>query len=186
MEKLFKIVKDTNQSIRKKCIEVNPIDEKTIELVNSMSDYLKLTQNDEFRDKHHLREGVGLAAPQIGKNIRALVVYYEDVDEDGNTKIIDHRLINPRIISESVKKVYLSGGEGCLSVDEEHQGYVYRNFKILIKAYEVKERKEVVVTARGYEAIVLQHEMDHLNGVLFYDHIDKNDPFKIIPDSVRL
>ena len=99
---------------------------------------------------------------------------------------MDHRLINPRIISESVKQVYLSGGEGCLSVDNEHQGYVYRKYKILVKAYDVKQQKETVITARGYEAIVLQHEIDHLNGVLFYDHIDKKDPFKLIPDAVRL
>lgn len=186
MQKLMKIVKDTNPNIRKRCVEVNPIDQDTIDLVNSMAEYLKLSQDEEFKNKHHIREGVGLAAPQIGKNIRALVVYYEDIDSDGNKIIIDHRLINPRIISESVKLAYLSGGEGCLSVDEEHQGYVYRNFKILVKAYEVKEGKEVVITARGYEAIVLQHELDHLNGVLFYDHIDKKDPFKVIPDSVRL
>lgn len=186
MQKLMKIVKDTNPNIRKKCVEVNPIDEETIQLVNKMSEYLRLTQDDNYREKHHLREGVGLAAPQIGKNIRALVVYYEDVDEDGNKVVVDHRLINPRIISESVKMAYLSGGEGCLSVDNPHEGYVYRNFKILVKAYEVKERKEIVITARGYEAIVLQHELDHLNGVLFYDHIDKKDPFKALPNSIRL
>lgn len=186
MQKLFKIVKDTNKSLRKKCVEVDPITPEIIDLVNEMTEYLKRTQDETFRDKHHLREGVGLAAPQIGRNIRALVVYFEDVDEDGNVKVIDHRLINPRIISESVKQVYLSGGEGCLSVDNEHQGYIYRNYKILVKAYEVKEGKEVVVTARGYEAIVLQHEIDHLNGVLFYDRIDKNDPFKQIPGAVRL
>lgn len=186
MQKLFKIVKDNNPNLRKRSVEVDPIDEETIALVNSMHEYLKLTQDEDFKEKHHLREGVGLAAPQIGKNIKALVVYYEDEDSDGNKAIIDHRLINPKIVSESVKKIYLSGGEGCLSVDNEHQGYVYRNYKIIVKAFDVKEGKEKMITARGYEAIVLQHEIDHLNGVLFYDHIDKNDPFKIIPDSVRL
>ena len=186
MNKLFKIVKDNVKSIREKSVEVKEITPEIINLVNDMAEYLKLTQDKDFSDKHHLREGVGLAAPQIGRNIRALVVYYEDKNEDGTTKIIDHRLINPRIISESVKQVYLSNGEGCLSVDGEHEGYVYRNYKILVKAYEVKEGKEIVVTARGFEAIVLQHEIDHLNGVLFYDHIDKKDPFKEIPGSVRL
>ena len=186
MQKLFKIVKDSNKSLRERCKEVEEITPEIISLVNDMAEYLKLSQDDNYREKHQLREGVGLAAPQIGKNIRTLVVYYEEEDEDGNKRIIDHRLINPRIISESVKQVYLSGGEGCLSVDNEHQGYVYRNYKILVKAYEVKEGKEIVVTARGYEAIVLQHEIDHLNGVLFYDHIDKKDPFKQIPGSVRL
>lgn len=186
MQKLFKIVKDNCSSLREKCVEVNPITPEVIDLVKEMTEYLKYSQDETFRDKHHLREGVGLAAPQIGKNIRALVVYYKDIDEDGNEKIIDHQLINPKIISESVKLVYLAGGEGCLSVDNEHQGYVYRNYKILVKAYEVKEQKEIVITARGYEAIVLQHEIDHLNGVLFYDHIDKKDPFKQLPNAVRI
>ena len=186
MNKLFKIVKDSSASLRQRCQEVNPIDQDTIDLVNEMAEYLKLSQDEKYREKHQLREGVGLAAPQIGKNIRALVVYYEELQEDGTTNVVDHRLINPKIISESVKKVYLSGGEGCLSVDACHEGYVYRSFKILVKAYEVSQGKEIVITARGYEAIVLQHELDHLNGVLFYDHIDKKDPFKIIPDAVRL
>ena len=186
MDKLFKIVKDNAKSIRERCVEVNPITPEVISLVNDMAEYLKLSQDETFREKHQMREGVGLAAPQIGKNIRALVVYYEEENEDGTAKVVDHRLINPKIISESVKQVYLSSGEGCLSVDNEHNGYVYRNYKILVKAYEVKEGKEVVVTARGFEAIVLQHEIDHLNGVLFYDHIDKKDPFKVIPEAVRL
>lgn len=186
MSKLFKIVKDNATSLRSKSVEVSEITPEIISLVNDMAEYLKLSQDTSFREKHHLREGVGLAAPQIGKNIRALVVYFEEKNEDGSIRVIDHRLINPKIISESVKKVYLSGGEGCLSVDDEHKGYVYRNYKILVKAYEVSQGKEVVITARGYEAIVLQHEIDHLNGVLFYDHIDKKDPFKVLPDSIRL
>ncbi len=186
MSKLFKIVKDNATSLRSKSVEVSQITPEIISLVNDMAEYLKLSQDTSFREKHHLREGVGLAAPQIGKNIRALVVYFEEENEDGSIRVIDHRLINPKIISESVKKVYLSGGEGCLSVDDEHKGYVYRNYKILVKAYEVSQGKEVVITARGYEAIVLQHEIDHLNGVLFYDHIDKKDPFKVLPDSIRL
>lgn len=186
MQKLFKIVKDNAPSIRKRSEEVTEINQEVVDLVNSMTEYLKLSQDDDFREKHKLREGVGLAAPQIGHNIKALVVYYEEENEDGTKRIVDHRLINPRIISESVKLAYLSGGEGCLSVDNEHQGYVYRKYKILVKAYDVKQQKEAVITARGYEAIVLQHEIDHLNGVLFYDHIDKADPFKQIPDAVRL
>ncbi len=186
MSKLFKIVKDNATSLHSKSVEVSEITPEIISLVNDMAEYLKLSQDTSFREKHHLREGVGLAAPQIGKNIRALVVYFEEENEDGSIRVVDHRLINPKIISESVKKVYLSGGEGCLSVDDEHKGYVYRNYKILVKAYEVSQGKEVVITARGYEAIVLQHEIDHLNGVLFYDHIDKKDPFKVLPDSIRL
>ena len=76
MQKLFKIVKDSAPSLRKRSEEVTEINQEVIDLVNNMTEYLKLSQDDDFREKHQLREGVGLAAPQIGHNIKALVVYY--------------------------------------------------------------------------------------------------------------
>ena len=186
MEKIFKIVQDNNPNIRKKCRDVDPITDEVIQLVNDMHEHLVISQNPDLAKKYKLREGVGLAAPQVGKDIKALVVYYEYTDKDGNDIVVDHRLINPKIISESVKLAYLQAGEGCLSVAKEHEGYIYRKYKIQVKAYDVKQYKDVIITAYGYEAIVLQHEIDHLNGVLFYDHIDKKDPFKVIEGAVRL
>ena len=56
--------------------------------------------------------------------------------------------------------------------------------KNLYKNYQTK--KEEIITARGYEAIVLQHEIDHLNGILYYDHIDKKNPFNQKEDAIRL
>lgn len=185
MPKYFKIVKDSNPSLRQKCEEVKEITPEIIDFVNQMHDYLVASQDEVISQKHNLREGVGLAAPQAGRNIKALVVYFEEPSEEGS-RIIDHRLINPKIILESVKEVYLSGGEGCLSVDEPHQGYVYRHNKIQVKAFNAQTKKEEIITARGYEAIVLQHEIDHLNGVLFYDHIDKKNPFLQKEDAIRL
>lgn len=187
MNKYFTIVKDNAKSIRAKCAPIADSDiDEAANLANQMTEYLMDSQDPEVSKKYNIREGVGLAAPQIGKNIRLLVVYYPEVDEEGKERIIDHRLINPKIISESVKLCYLSGGEGCLSVDDEHPGYIYRKYKILIKAIDAKDKKEKIITARGYEAIVLQHELDHLDGILFYDHIDKKDPFKIIDGSIRI
>ncbi len=183
MAKQFKIVKDKIPSLRERCRLVeNPNDPAILELINEMHDYLVLSQDEEYAQKHHIREGVGLAAPQIGQNLRMLVVYYKDFIDDKEVEI-DHRLINPKIVSESVKKVALSGGEGCLSVDDAHPGYVYRPYKIIVKAFDAKQGKEVFITARGYESIVLQHELDHLDGVLFYDHISKKDPFERIENS---
>ena len=179
----LKIVKDSNPIMRNVSKEVPlPLTKEDKELLDEMLNYLKLSQDEEYASKHHIREGVGLAAPQIGHNLRMLVVYYKDI-VDGKEVEIDHRLINPKIVSESVKKVALSGGEGCLSVDDSHPGYVYRPFKIIVKAFDARQLKEVFITARGYQAIVLQHELDHLDGVLFYDHIDKKDPFKTIENS---
>jgi peptide deformylase len=81
---------------------------------------------------------------------------------------------------------YLQSGEGCLSVDNDHKGYVYRPYKIRVKAYDFLTNKEIEIIARGYDAIVLQHEIDHLSGVLYYDHIDKKNPFKILDNSIAL
>ena len=186
MKNVFKIVKDSNPSLRKRCDEVLEITPEIVDFVNDLHEYLVLSQDENYARKHNIREGVGLAAPQVGRNIRALAVYFEEENEDGTVNIVDHRLINPKIILESVKQVYLSGGEGCLSVDNEHKGYIYRPYKIQIKAFSAKTMKEEIITARGYEAIVLQHEIDHLNGVLFYDHINKKDPFQIKEDAIRL
>jgi peptide deformylase len=85
--------------------------------------------------------------------------------------------VNPKIIESSIKKTALQGGEGCLSVDKNHKGLVHRNYKIKMKAYNALINEEVIITATGYLAIVLQHEYDHLDGRFFYDRIDKNNPF---------
>lgn len=182
MKTNLKIVKDSQPSLREKCQTVTAISDDVISLVNQMHDYLVLSQDE----KNNIREGVGLAAPQIGENICALVVFYQEASEDGIARIVDHRLINPKIILESVQEVYLSGGEGCLSVDAPHEGYVYRKNKIQVRAINAKTRKEEIITARGYEAIVLQHEIDHLNGILYYDRINKTNPFEVKENAIRL
>ena len=183
---MLKIVKDTIPSLRTRCAEVPlPLSPENRALIDEMLKYLVLTQDPEFQKKHpNVREGVGLAAPQIGHNVRMLVISYPTEDE--NRPLVQYQLVNPKIVVNSVKKCYLSNGEGCLSVDNEHPGYVYRDFKIVVKAFDAMANQEVSITARGYEAIVLQHEIDHLNGVLFYDHIDKLDPYKKIPGAVAI
>lgn len=184
---MLKIVKDNKPSLRMKCSPVTlPLDSANEKLILEMVDYLKKSQDQEYAQKHEIREGVGLAAPQVGVNKRMLVIYYPTTTESGEAKIICHALINPTIISASVKKVYLKSGEGCLSVDKIHDGYVYRNYKIIVQAYDAIKKQDVMIVAREYEAIVLQHEIDHLNGILFYDHIDSNDPFRVLEDSVGI
>jgi len=131
-----------------------------------------------------MREGVGLAAPQIGANKRMLVIYYPLNEE--RTEVVQYELVNPRIVVSSIKKCYLTGGEGCLSVDEPHPGRVYRDFRIQVKAYDALPGKNVLIKAEGYDAIVLQHEIDHLDGILFYDHIDPKNPDKEILGSVAI
>lgn len=183
MAKLFKIVKDTHPSLREKSKDVElPLSKKDKDLLLDMLNYLKLSQDEEYAKKHNIREGVGLAAPQINDNRKMLVIYYPN----GDNGFTQFALVNPVIISNSVRKSYLLSGEGCLSVDEEHKGYVYRDYKITVKAYNALNDKEETFIARGYEAIVLQHEIDHLNGILFYDRINKNDPFKKIDGAFEI
>jgi len=186
MSVMLKITKDNVPSLRQKSVEVPlPLSKEDKQFIDEMLDYLKLTQDEKFRKKHpEVREGVGLAAPQAGVNKQMLVISYATGDEDH--PVIEYQLVNPKIVVSSVKKCYLSAGEGCLSVDEEHRGYVYRDYKIVVEAFDAKIMDHVRITARGYDAIVLQHEIDHLKGILFYDHIDPKNPFKEIPGSVAI
>lgn len=183
---MLHIVKDNKPSLREKCKPVEmPLSKENKELIDEMLQYLLLTQDEDYRKKHpNVREGVGLAAPQVGHNLRMIVISYATGDEKNPR--VQYQLVNPRIVVNSIKKCYLSGGEGCLSVDGEHRGKVYRDFKIVVKAYEASLGQDIEITARGYDAIVLQHEIDHLDGILFYDRIDKKDPFKEIPGSVEI
>ncbi len=179
---MLKIVKDSNKSLREKCVPVEmPLSKKDEKLLLEMLDYLKKSQDDEYAEKNHIRSGVGMAAPQVGVNKRMFVIYYQLGD-----KLVQYALVNPKIVATSIKLCYLSGGEGCLSVDKDHEGYVYRPNKVTIKAYNLLEHKDVEIVARGYDAIVLQHEFDHLNGILYYDHIDKNNPFRHIDNTIEI
>ena len=175
----LKIVKDNNPKIRKKSEEVPlPLSSEDRDIIDSMFKYLVKSQDEEYAQKHNIKPGVGLAAIQVGYTKRMFVIYYQKGDE-----IVQYKLVNPKIIETSVKKVALQDGEGCLSVDKEHRGLVHRYYKIVMKAYDVIQEKDIVITATGYDAIVLQHEYDHLNGILFYDHIVYDTPFVRLPNE---
>ena len=169
----IKIVKDNNPLLRKRSEEVKlPLSSEDRETLNDMLNYLKLSQDDEYAKKYNIRAGVGLAAPQIGILKRMFVIYYEK--EEG--KFVTYQLVNPRIIENSIKKCALESGEGCLSVDDSHEGLVHRYYKIVMEAFDAFTNENIVIKATGYDAIVLQHEFDHLNGMLYYDRIDKKAP----------
>jgi peptide deformylase len=178
----IKIVKDNKPSLRIKSKEVVlPLSKEDAELVKSMSDYLKLSQDEEYAKKHNIRSGVGLAAPQVGVNKRIFVVYFEE-----NNKPTHLELINPKITEYSAKKAALKFGEGCLSVDKDHPGLVHRSYKIKIKGFNLLTGKEEEYIFSGYPAIVIQHEYDHLDGVLFYDRINPFNPNGLLPGEVEI
>ena len=172
----MKIVKDSNPIMRKKSLPVSlPLSAEDKKVLDDMMDYLKKSQDEEFCKKHNVRPGIGMAAIQIGILKRMFVVYYER--EDGP---VQYQLVNPKIIEYSIRKCALKDGEGCLSVDGEHPGYAHRYYKIRMEAYDALTDEEIVITARGFDAIVLQHEYDHLDGKFFYDHIDTNKPTQVL------
>ncbi len=175
----LKIVKDNNPKIRAKSVDVPlPLTDEDREILDSMFVYLVKSQDEEYAQKHNIKPGVGLAAIQVGYKKRMFVIYYQKGD-----KIIQYKLVNPKIIETSVKKVALQDGEGCLSVDKEHCGLVHRYYKIVMKAYDAIQDKNIVISATGYDAVVLQHEYDHLSGILFYDHIVYDAPFVKLPNE---
>jgi len=180
---LFKIVKDNNPTLRERSTIVDfPLTEEIKKTLYDMLEYLKLSQDEEFSKLHNITPGVGLAAPQIGINKCMLVMYY--FNEKNQEK--QYILINPKIISESVKRAYIEGGEGCLSVDKKHPGNVYRAYKVKVKAYDLLKEENVEYVFTGFGAICVQHEIDHLKGILYYDHIDKNNPFKEDKDAIKI
>lgn len=184
--RMLRIVKDKALSLHCRSKEVAlPLSKEDKDLLGEMIQYLRDSQDPVFKESHpKVREGVGLAAPQIGVNKRMLVISYPTGEEDGSK--IEHMFVNPEIVSSSIKECYLTGGEGCLSVDEAHPGKVYRPYRITVKALEASTMENVTIKAIGYDAIVIQHEIDHLDGVLFYDHINKNAPEEIKPGTIAI
>lgn len=144
-------------------------DKKTLKL---MMEFLENSQNPEICEEYELRSGVGLAAPQINISKRMIAVLTYD---EAGEKLYKHLLVNPKIMSHSIMKTYLPGGEGCLSVDREVEGITPRHKKITLKSHfyntETEELTLGTLKLSGYVGIVFQHEIDHLNGVLFVDNL---------------
>ena len=86
-------------------------------------------------------------------------------------------MINPKLVSNSEELIYAGGGEGCLSVNREVEGIVPRYARVTFEGYD-ENGKKVRYRAREELAIAFQHELDHLNGILFFDHIDPKNPYK--------
>lgn len=177
------IIRDGHPTLREKALEVElPLSTENKKLIDDMLEFLKMSQDEELSKKYKLRSGVGIAAPQLNHNKRMLVIYFYD---EKNEKYVEHQLINPKIISHSVEKAYLPTGEGCLSVDENIPGLVHRYARITVKAYK-PDGSEVKLRLKDFAAIVAQHEIDHLNGIMFYDHIDKENPMAVQDNAIAV
>lgn len=139
------IVTEPDEVLHKKAKEVSKITPNVQKLLTDMAD----TMYDA--------DGVGLAAPQVGILKRLIVV---DVGDDNG--LIE--LINPEIIESNGEQL---GSEGCLSIPGLN-GQVRRALEVTVKGLD-RNGEEVVITGRDLLARAFQHEIDHLNGVLFTD-----------------
>ena len=145
-----------NELLRQKAAKIEKIDKETVNIANQMLEILK-------RDK-----GVGLAGPQIGFMKRIFVIHVEGDEE--------RVFINPSMIETSHETAKFE--EGCLSVPGIYAN-VIRSESIKIQAWNEKGRP-FTLESGGLVARVIQHEYDHLNGVLFIDHIPEKVREKLL------
>lgn len=176
------IIREGHPTLRETADEVDfPLNDELKNLANDLLDYLINSQDPEISEKYSLRPGVGIAAPQVNVSKRFLAVHIPSEDQEETFSKI---LFNPKIVSHSVQQTCLGDGEGCLSVDRNVEGYVPRHKRITVEYYDSdgKKQKERL---RGYPSIVVQHEIDHLNGVMFYDRINPDNPLAL-PDGIEV
>lgn len=174
------IIREGNEVLREKALDVSfPLTEEDRKLAHDMLEYLINSQNPEIAERYGLRGGIGLAANQVNSLKRMFALHLEDEHGD----LVSFVAINPKIVSHSVEMTYLTSGEGCLSVDRNVPGYVPRYARITVKFFDV-DGKEQKIRLTGLPAIAFQHELDHLNGIMFYDRINKDNPFAEIPNAV--
>lgn len=164
------ILRETNELVE------FPMSKEDTDTLMNMYQYVLDSQDEEKAEALNLQPAVGIAAPQIGVNKKMCAIVVHDLDKEGNEISYHYALVNPKIMMHSVKQCALGGGEACLSIREVHEGIVPRHLRIKIKAYDLLTKKDIEINAKEYLAIVLQHELDHLDGILFYDHIDKENP----------
>lgn len=174
------IIREGHPTLRLRAEEVKfPLSEEDRKLGEDLLEYVINSQNDELAEKYDLRPGVGIAAPQVNQAKRIFALHFDDSTGEDLSLVV----VNPKIISHSVEKTYLAAGEGCLSVDRAVSGYVPRYARITIKGFNL-DGEEIKMRLKGLPAIAFQHELDHLNGVMFFDHIDSKNPFAEIENAI--
>ena len=168
----LKIITTPNPILKRKSKKITKIDKKVIKFIKNLEDTL-LKKKDP--------PGIGLSAPQVGKNWSVFSVQLPQENISGRKDLKDHQLIlktylNPQIITAS-KKLTLSGTkakpflEGCLSIPLIYAP-VYRHEWIKLKYSTINDLRSTIQKTEkfsGFKARVIQHELDHLDGILFTD-----------------
>lgn len=182
------IVREGYPTLRQVANEVTlPLSDEDIILGEKMMEFLRNSQDPVMAEKMGLRAGVGLAGNQLGllKKIIAVLIPNEPTfDEEGNeippkeAYRLSEIMYNAKIVSHSVQDAALESGEGCLSVDREVPGYVVRHARVTVE-YVNKEGEKKKLRLKDFPSMCVQHEIDHTNGIMFYDHINLQDPWTI-------
>lgn len=163
------ILEDSNKFLSKKCKEVTfPLDKNDLLLINRMVSYIDACYAEKDKE-YDIRGGIAIAAPQVGCDKKIIYIHFHDGKKE-------HRylLANPEITATSVACCYLKDGEGCLSVLKDHNGHVKRFNKVRVEALDMlNNNKPIKINAEALLSICLQHEIDHLSGILYYQRIDK-------------
>lgn len=171
----IKIFDEKDKILRVKSKKVSfPLDDDTKDLINKAINYLKISQDDKIAEENNLRAGMGLAFIQMGIPKRIFVIANKNEDEK---TFEEHIVINPEIISQSEELIYVGEGEGCLSINRPVDGIVPRHARVTVKYFDI-DGNEKQIRVREDIAIAFQHEIDHLNGILFVDYIDPKNPYK--------
>jgi peptide deformylase len=186
----MKIISAPHPTLRQVANPVTRFDKRLAKFVERLKKQLLLEKDPE---------GVGLAAPQVNKSLQIFILRHSRQDQEKQDQTKTNKpnneldqltaLINPKIIAHSQKKTLLKKAEhfeGCLSVPKIYGPvprweWVEVEYQTLKTNGEVENRKEKY---QGFLARVIQHEYDHLQGVLFTDHLLENDlPAYVIENS---
>lgn len=173
------IIREGDERLRTRSTEVPiPPTKEDLALLDEMETFLVNSQDPEMSEKYGLRAGVGIAAPQLGVNRRFFTVLLQEEEETFKLSIF-----NPKITSHSVEQTFLKGGEGCLSVDRVVKGNVPRFRRITLEGFD-RDGKPIKLRLRGMRAVVCQHELDHLDGIMFYDRINMSNPLETYGEPI--
>lgn len=173
------IIREGHPTLRKEAAEVTlPLTDEDKQLGQDMMEFLINSQDPEMIEKYELRSGVGIAAPQLDVSKKILAVLIPSIEPGHEDEIsFQSVMYNPKIVSHSVQMAALSDGEGCLSVDRPVEGLVPRPQRVTVEWTDMEGNMHQQ-RFKNYEAIVLQHELDHLHGILFVDRVDPKAAIK--------
>jgi len=160
---VLEIIVEGDPRLREKAKRIRHVDDSVRKLARDMYETIPVA------------EGVAVAAPQVGVTRRLIVIRMTAADDDDDDEEITYRLADPEIIRHHGVQV---GIEGCLSIPG-WVGEVERYESITVKAIDM-DNKPIRIKASGHLAVIFQHEIDHLDGILFTDRVEDRSTLRLV------